>query len=236
MGEGKRRPLYMMPLVSAVMPTRGRMQFAAQAVQFFLGQTYQNKELVILDDFDDPSFPDGIEHELIRYHRIDYLVGRLNIPQKRNLVNGLTAGQIIFHNDSDDASMPDRMTDQVNRLQESGMAVTGYNGLLFLDSETGAVAKYEGEKHYGAGKNYALGTSLCYLKSWWAAHPFIEAKHIGSDNHFSNTARDAGQLICVDGGQMMVARAHPENTNGTQCAMRKFTQMTRDVLPAGFSL
>jgi len=66
--------------------------------------------------------------------------------------------------------------------------------------------KYEGTK------GYALGTSLCYRRSWWQAHPF-EAKNVGEDNDFVSVAVSAGRLISVDAGKMMYATNHPGNTS-----------------------
>jgi hypothetical protein len=38
------------PLVTAIMPTAGRPEFALQAVRYFCDQDYPNKELVVLED------------------------------------------------------------------------------------------------------------------------------------------------------------------------------------------
>ena len=43
-------------LISAIMPTRGRQAYAIDAVSCFRCQTYPDKELIILDDADNPSF------------------------------------------------------------------------------------------------------------------------------------------------------------------------------------
>ena len=47
-----------MILVSAIMPTRSRPALSRAALNCFLAQTYEPRELVILDDDDDPSFLD----------------------------------------------------------------------------------------------------------------------------------------------------------------------------------
>ncbi len=192
-------------LVSAVMPTRGRPEYAAMAVECFLSQTWENKELVILDDFDTPSFPKRVEHPLIRYYQTENIV--FNIPVKRNRVNALAQGEIIWHLDSDDWSSPDRMAEQVARLDESGKAVTGYYRLLFHRDSDGTAYEYFGHK------GYVCGTSLCYRKDFWEQQRFIENKFTGSDNHFVRAARDASQLDAVIGGPSLVARIHPGNTN-----------------------
>ena len=46
------------PLVSAIMPARGRSVMAAAAVESWKAQTWPNTELLILDDADLPAFPE----------------------------------------------------------------------------------------------------------------------------------------------------------------------------------
>lgn len=214
-----------MKLCSAVLPTRGRAELARLAVDCFLSQTYHEKELVILDDFDTPSFPNGITHPLIRYYQTENII--FNIPVKRNRVNALAKGECIFHVDSDDWSAPNRMGDQVHRLEQTGLAVTGYHEMLFIDEERGKVFEYRIKPHY------VCGSSLAYLKSFWERNKFPESSTTGSDNRFVRAAREQNQLDCVPGLQSLVARIHSGNTNR---AARKdnYYEVSPDRIPAGF--
>lgn len=198
-----------MTLVSCIMPTKARQRWAAQAVECFLAQTYPEKELIILDDPTDPSFPGGlyVPGRILRF----IAGGNGSIAQKRNNACGLAEGQIICHFDSDDWSAPNRIADQVKRLEESGKACTGYHSLLFHVAHDRWM-KYEGHA------NYAIGTSLCYLKSFWQQHPFrpgTDFPNVGEDNNFVSAAAKMGELASVDGGLMMVARVHEGQTNPT---------------------
>lgn len=181
----------------------------------FLFQTYPFKELLILDDQDDPSFPDGMDsirtipgyHDskaAIRYQARNI---RYNIPAKRNMLCGAANGEIVWHLDSDDVSAPGRMSDQVERLLKSGKSLTGYSSMLFKDESSGKFYRY------GRREPYALGTSLCFTKAWWQKHPFKESHPVGSDNHMFYAARDANDFIVVPGEDMMYARIHAENTS-----------------------
>lgn len=194
--------------VSAIMPTRGRPALAARALQCFLSQTYWNRDLIIVDDADNPSFPGALPSlDGIQYVRN---AERLSIPAKLNQCCQRATGEVICRFDDDDWSAPERMIDQVQRLMDTGVAVTGYHSILFLDERTPRAVKYCGHDRY------ALGTSLCFLKSFWASHPFRRGPHhpsIGEDNEFIADARAAGQLIACDAGVLMVARAHAGNTS-----------------------
>lgn len=215
-----------MTLCSAVLPTRGRRELAVQAVQSFLAQTYAHRELVILDDADEPSFVQGIEHPLIRYFRVD---GQLNIPQKRNKVNALTSGQIIFHLDSDDWSAPTRMAAQVELLTSSGKSLCGFSSVLFLDTSTDKWFKYTAPL-----SGYAVGTSLTYLREWWMNNPFVEKMAIGSDNQMVKMARAANQIIAVDAGEFMFARAHSGNSDRKALTRRGYTPVDLSNVPQAF--
>jgi len=208
------------------MPTRGRCDYAAQAVECFLAQTYENRELVILDDFDMPSFQKGISHPLIRYYQTENIV--FNIPVKRNRVNWLANGEYIIHFDSDDYSHPDRIAQQVEHLESSGKAAVGFHTLLFHEPSTGLNFEYR------ARTNYALGTSLCYRKWWWELNKFPENKPVGSDNHFVFAASAAKQLECVPGGSMIVARIHDDNTSKKHNRGTQYVAVGSERLPEGF--
>ena len=48
-------------LVSCIMPTRGRPAFAQRAIDCFLRQTWEEKELIVVDDLDNRSFFEGVD-------------------------------------------------------------------------------------------------------------------------------------------------------------------------------
>lgn len=216
-------------LVSAVLPTRGRVAFAAQAVTCFLNQTYENKELIVLDDSDDLSFPDGIDHPLIRYHRTKGDIWH-QIPTKRNMVNELASGEVIWHLDSDDWSSPTRMEDQVKRLESTGRALTGYHSAAFYDELSGNVYRYV------SGPYYALGSSLAYRREFWQTHRFDEKHRHGSDNVLVRAASLENQLHSVDSDGRFVARIHPDNSHAKHIKSPEFLELPFESLPEGFRM
>lgn len=222
------------PLVSCVMPTRARRHLALQAVRCYMAQTYQHKELLILDDKEDPSFAfEGKEFETGDI-KVVVLDGRESIARKRNRLAGMARGDVIWTLDDDDWSSPLRMEQQVRRLEQSGKAVTGYKTLLFHD---GAKAY-----RYIGPSTYALGTSLCYLRSWALEHPFpetgpidaISKQPVCSDNGFVTAARTAAQLDTVDGLSMMVARIHRSNTSTKNLGAPNYRPIPLSELPPEF--
>ena len=129
------------------------------------------------------------------------------VGEKRNFGAGLSRGEVIIHWDDDDYSAPGRLADQLDRLVQSGKAVTGYSSMYFTDGARWWI--YE-----GIG-NFAVGTSLCYRKDWWQDHPFPE-KQVGEDTDFVSAAKRYDQLVSAPAGDLMVASVHASNTSPRQ--------------------
>lgn len=137
--------------------------------------------------------------------RYVHLAGHLPIGEKRNICCQHARGELIAHWDDDDYSAPGRLADQVRRLLESGLAVTGYSAMRFTDGT--AWWQYTGPRY-----PYAIGTSLLYRRSWWEANQF-RPDQVGEDTDFSHRAMRARQLVTVPAGDLMWATIHPQNTS-----------------------
>lgn len=192
------------PLTTAICLTRDRRQWLPRAIEYFLSQTYEPKEMLILNDGVDVA--DLIPNDdRIRLHACE----KMTIGLKRNRACQLARGEVICHFDDDDYFAPTRIEDQVQRLLESGKSVTGYHSVVFEGLFEGQQGRY---RYNGIENCTAVGTSLCYRKDWWAAHPFPD-KMIGEDGDFAMAAAQAKQLISVDGAELIIASSHPGNTS-----------------------
>jgi glycosyltransferase involved in cell wall biosynthesis len=215
--------------VSGILPTRGRSEWAQQAVECFLAQDYPDKELVIADDGDDPSFNySALSNLFFGHYPVLYFIldQRMSIPLKRNYLVGKANGEYIAHFDSDDWSDPGRLSDQLDRLEDSGKAVTGYREMLFFDEARQKLGVYRGDS------NYVLGTSLMYRREWAIAHPFSPELAVGEDNNFVFVAAFENQLVTALGRGLQVARVHPGNTSGKD--VDYYTGLPLSHLPIGF--
>jgi glycosyltransferase involved in cell wall biosynthesis len=188
-------------LISCIMPTLARPQYAAHAVELWLAQTYSPTELVIVDDIDSPSFPNGCNLPGVQYHLMRQ---RLPVGSKRNIACSRSAGDVIAHWDDDDYSAPGRLADQMTRLLDSGKPVTGYRCMRFTDGT--------GWWEYSASVGYVTGTSLMYRRSWWQQHPFT-AEQTGEDVTFVKEAQPNDMIATADAGELMYATIHPRNTS-----------------------
>lgn len=214
-------------LVSAIMPTMNRRHLVSVAVKSFLSQDWPEKELVIIDDGKDSI---GDLCEKLPGVNYAFSAGNFNPPRrigyKLNLACDKAAGDILIRFDDDDWSAPNRITDQVSRLVDSGKSVSGYHSMLFWDSERKQASKYNG------ANNYSLGTALCFTRDYWKRNNFPNSS-IGEDNEFIKPAKRDGDIVSVDADQRMVARIHDCNTSNKTGPL-KWPPVAESDIPSAF--
>lgn len=223
----------MLPKVSCIMPTCYGKRFVEMALGCWLDQDYAGElELVIVDNNDEPLGLRGFESlPCIKYVRSK----RKPVGALRNEGIRISTGDVICIWDEDDWHSRNRVSVQVDRLIQSGKAVTGWHNVFYYDGVTGGTYKYLYEWRPNAKHPpYAMGASQCFWKSWWAKHPYVE---VGvEDQIFSNEALHAGQLDSCDAGQLYVVRTHstsqcPPGQLGTH---KQFPAVPKEDLPHGF--
>src|ERR1700744_431733 len=167
----------MLPLVSCVMPTFNRRAFVPHAIRYFLRQDYEHKELIIIDDGTDvindlvPDIPE------IKYIRLDQ---KITLGAKLNMACEHAKGDVIVNWDDDDWYAPNRLTYQVQELQQSNTDVCGINHLLYFDLRDKKAYKYT---YPSDQRMWLLGSSLCYKKDTWHNHQFADI-NVGMDGLF----------------------------------------------------
>ncbi len=126
------------PLVSIVLPTWNRAGLIERAVQGVLQQTYQNFELLLVDDGSTDNTQSVVEHILaenpdprVLYIRLPQHLGG---AQARNIALRQAHGEFIASQDDDDEWDPTFLEKQVTRLAslplEYGMSYTSYWRML----------------------------------------------------------------------------------------------------------
>jgi len=223
--------------VTAVMPTRAsRQPFWVSAIRCFLNQTYQDSELLILNESDEPMpLPVYGRPDRIRYVRIP----NINMPTgaKRNLINSMVTSELIVHFDDDDWYHPARIATQVGFLDDTRQQVVGWHDLLYYRTTDRSLWCY----YYQGARPYATGVSLMYRRSWWEKHPFPNDRKVAEDTAFWLTASGAG-VMASTGKELgfgnirfIVARAHDGNTFSVPFnAGQPWVPATREMFPAEF--
>lgn len=190
-------------LISCIMVTRGRPEWAPRSVDCWRRQTYRSTELVIIDDADDPSFLHAPTEADIRHVSLS---DRRSIGAKRNIACELAAGSVIAVWDDDDWSAPERLADQIGRLDPANL--TGYHSMRFTLGRD-ELWEYRGQP------DYALGTSLMFRKDWWERNRFPDMQ-VQEDYSLVSAARAQNTLKSAPAGNLMTATIHPRNTSPRQ--------------------
>ncbi len=126
-----------LPLVSIIIPTYNRQQFVLRAVQSALNQTFQDIEVVVVDDGSDDNTElvlGSIDDERIKILKHD---NNLGSPAARNTGIAAAKGQYIAFLDSDDEWYPDKLEKQIALFGSSHLEDLGaVNCGLVVDSSS----------------------------------------------------------------------------------------------------
>jgi glycosyltransferase involved in cell wall biosynthesis len=110
-----------LPLISALMVTRGRPRQAQLAIQTFQAQTYQNRELVVVDDDSDPTLARWISTQADPHIRLVRLSdAQQTLGELRNLALEQAHGLYVCQWDDDDLHDPLRLEVQLQTLRVRG--------------------------------------------------------------------------------------------------------------------
>lgn len=120
-----------LPKVSVIMPTYNRAAYILESIDSVRNQTYNNWELIIVDDGSDDNTEEivkGLNDSRVQF----YKAGRIGINGKiKNIGLGKATGELIAFIDSDDLWAAEKIGRQVELLQqypEAGFCLTGgYN-------------------------------------------------------------------------------------------------------------
>lgn len=112
------------PLVSVLMAVYNSERYVAQAVESILNQTFQDFELIIVDDGSGDRSLAVLQRYAVNDRRI-CLISRENqgIPRTRNQLLEQASGEFIAVMDSDDVALPNRLAHQVHFLQQHPQVV-----------------------------------------------------------------------------------------------------------------
>lgn len=232
--------------VACIMLIADRRELGEKAVECFRRQTYENKSLVIFDTGKKPfreKFQNGMPVNWWWENPYGRTIGELR--NRAAEISTAKTADILVHWDSDDWSHPRRIEEQVKLLKDSRVECVGYSDMLFWDERKRcagcsqvvgcqhrpscprqgivSMASVYSETPHGeawlwtGARNRPIGTSLCYWRRIWEAHPFAhlpKSDSIGEDVDFvrrsdclANSSLSPRELPA------MVARIHDGNTS-----------------------
>lgn len=122
-------------LVSIIMPSYNTAKYIGESIESVQRQTYQNWELIIVDDRS-PDNTDEVVKSYLSDERINYFKNEKNsgAAVSRNRALREAKGKWIAFLDSDDLWMPDKLKKQISFMEKNGYHFS-YTNYAEIDTE-----------------------------------------------------------------------------------------------------
>jgi O-antigen biosynthesis protein len=197
-----------LPLISCIMPTRGRPSFVAQAITYFRRQDYPRRELVIVYD-DEADLPAGIDDHNIRTIRAT----QASVGGKRNEGVRAARGEIIAHWDDDDWYAAQRLSRQVLPIVQGVADITALNGNLFMVIPAGEFWSVSRELFARLFvENVSGGTLMFRAEIWHRSGPYPLTSLREDADFLVKAMRDGARLCRLPGRDLHIYVRHKGNT------------------------
>jgi len=133
------------PLVSIIIPTYNRSYILQNSINSALNQTYQNIEVLIIDDYsndDTENKVKSISDERLKYHKNKFVKGA---PGARNYGLKIAKGELIQFLDSDDLLKKEKIEKQVKVFEEQNADIVVCD---YERSENNSRVRFSNENPY----------------------------------------------------------------------------------------
>lgn len=210
--SGRARP----PLVTCIMPTRDRPDYALHAIRLFQAQDYPHRELVIVDD------GDGLEHRLPEDPSIRYLRSPSgeSIGAKRNRACAVAAGAYIAQWDDDDWYGSRRLSAQLEPLLAGRAQISGLSTPAFFEVADWRFWAVTPALHRQLFVGDVHGGTLVFTRHVWEALARYPDASLAEDAAFLAQARARGAgLERVEGSGLFLYVRHADNAWRFDCGV-----------------
>jgi glycosyltransferase involved in cell wall biosynthesis len=171
-----------------------------QALRHFQRQTYQDSELVVLDDGDDSVRDLCDATQRVRYVRLEK---KTSVGTKMNIGVGVAQGSILQKLDDDDYYGARFLETSVNQLARVDRVNTVVTWCCFL-----VLLLEDGQLRY-SGHGWNAGATLCFSRDVWKVHPFRDVP-TGEDYWFLKDNHFRVSRVCDP--ELLIAVRHGANT------------------------
>ena len=196
-------------LVTCVMPTRNRADFALQAVALFQAQDYEQRELIIVDDGDDDLASKLPDDTRVRYVRSP---SGESIGAKRNRACAQARGAFIAQWDDDDWYGPRRLSAQLAPLLDGRADVTGLRATVFMELDPWRFWTVTDQLHRRLFTEDVHGGTLVFARRVWERLAQYPPRSLAEDAAFVARARARGARVeRLDGSELFVYVRHGRN-------------------------
>jgi len=145
------------PLVSIVIPTFNNRNYVVDAVKSALEQTYENVEIVVVDDGSTDETKDVLK-SYIEGDKIRYIYQEnKGLAGARNTGINVAAGEYVALLDADDLFKPEKIEGQIAHLMECKDCDFSFcDVLMFKDGQPNKFFKYKYKYHSGNVLKYII--------------------------------------------------------------------------------
>jgi glycosyltransferase involved in cell wall biosynthesis len=203
------------PMVTCLMPTRGRREEVLQSVRYFQRQTWPERELIILDDADGEDLSTLLPTDpAVRYFR---LPAGQSIGAKRNRGCELARGGIVAQWDDDDWYGPRRLEVQVRPIVTGQADMTGLAAFFFdLPAWTfwTCTPKLHARIFYGD----VHGGTLTFRRELWERGARYPDASLAEDAAFlQRVLLSGGRLLRIENDGHFLYIRHGDNSWKLEC-------------------
>lgn len=125
------------PLVTTIIPTHNRAELLERAIDSVLEQTWENMEIVVVDDASDDDTPQLLKNLSAQYSHIRVVRNKTSkkAAASRNIAISHAKGEFITGLDDDDYWRPTRIERLMEEFEEGFSAVCSYDKMVMEGRE-----------------------------------------------------------------------------------------------------
>jgi glycosyltransferase involved in cell wall biosynthesis len=207
-----------MSFFSIILPTYNRAHFLPKAIESVLAQTFEDWELLIVDD----GSTDNTKEVVAKYEdsRIRYFFQE-NQERSAARNHGISKakGEYICFLDSDDYFLPEKLSHFKHALASNGNGNTIlYDGLLFERDGKRSAAKIPLKNAHETMHEFLLqnpigSLQVCARKELFLKHAFDPSLRIGEDVELWLRMAHEVQFVAVDAYQTVIVEHEDRSVN-----------------------
>jgi glycosyltransferase involved in cell wall biosynthesis len=200
-----------------VLPVLNGAAFLAESIESILAQSFDDLELVVVDD----GSTDGSLRVIEHYRRLDRRVVCMTLPRDLRTESGARAsnvalasarGSYIARMDADDIAPPDRIEHQLDELLGRNLDVIGGQVMMFGDRSG---ERWYPTSHQGIARELLFRSGLTNPSMMARAEVLRSARFSEAEAYeeYELQTRLVGQVRFGNSGQIVLRqRAHPGQT------------------------
>lgn len=180
---------------SIIIPTYNRADFIQASIESVLLQTYQNFEIIVVDDASTDNTKEVVKN--IKSEKIIYIKKNINTERAsaRNTGTNAASGQYVYFHDSDDILYPNHLEEAAKLIKTKpktvffalGYELINQNSIPKHDSfstKMGKIGTWNGDLNRFLIKGNFLSAKVFLLKSLALQYPFCETRALsGSEDY-----------------------------------------------------